>query len=319
MVGKHYMVVVGALLGVLINGGCDDTEQYDEVRARAATVNGFALNGFALNGFALNGFALNGFALNGTENAPEAIELRSMVLPGVFKSKEIWIDDGNLHARRKDDVRSGDELEGAMIHFDIEENGHKKKKRTLRLNSIELLAGSEIWTYDVEVRTEDSQWTPLCRDSEGEPTRALLIDGAWDRTSGERIASGLESATFACRDAALAKCVELGYRPSKELGGESLEDVHQACTRMIRADYCGDATSHTVNGTPIHVLDQLGVQLQDLVMDYSVEAEWGPDGATCLNLENTRIADIELDCAPPPCGESFASGGVLQSGSLQAP
>ena len=88
---------------------------------------------------------------------------------------------------------------------------------------------------------------------------------------------------------------------------------------MIRADYCGDGTSSTVNGVGIHVLDQLGIQEEALDLDYAVEAEWGPDGATCLNLANTRLSDVTPDCAPPPCGESFASGGVLQSGTIAAP
>ena len=37
----------------------------------------------------------------------------------------------------------------------------------------------------------------------------------------------------------------------------SLASYHQACTRMARADYCGDGTSHTQDGTWIEYYDKL--------------------------------------------------------------
>ena len=85
---------------------------------------------------------------------------------------------------------------------------------------------------------------------------------------------------------------------------------------MVRADYCGDGVTHTTNGTPIHVLDALGVQTVDAGVNYVVEAEWGPDGATCLNGSNTRHADQNIECDIPACGSSFASGGLIQSGKV---
>jgi hypothetical protein len=122
--------------------------------------------------------------------------------------------------------------------------------------------------------------------------------------------------TFACRTAALAKCVEFGYRPWSVKSGTSLADHHQACTRMVRADYCGTGQAHTVSGTPVHVLDKLGVQTADPNVPYVVEAEWGPNGATCLNPANTRLPNQAIGCNLPTCGGSFASGGLIQSGKL---
>ena len=49
---------------------------------------------------------------------------------------------------------------------------------------------------------------------------------------------------------------------------------------------------------------------------YAVEAEWGPDGATCLNGSNARHPELNIACDIPACGASFASGGLIQSGKM---
>jgi len=48
-----------------------------------------------------------------------------------------------------------------------------------------------------------------------------------------------------------------GYKPWKVVNGQSLWAYHQACTRMMRADYCGDGRPHTREGTPIYIDDRL--------------------------------------------------------------
>ena len=50
---------------------------------------------------------------------------------------------------------------------------------------------------------------------------------------------------------------------------------------MLRADYCGDGTPHTVNGTLINLYDNASVQAD--AESWPVDAEWGPDGALCVN------------------------------------
>ena len=51
--------------------------------------------------------------------------------------------------------------------------------------------------------------------------------------------------------------MELGYKPWKTVGGVSLRDHHQTCTRVLRADYCGNGVSHTQDGTLINIWDTL--------------------------------------------------------------
>lgn len=87
---------------------------------------------------------------------------------------------------------------------------------------------------------------------------------------------------------------------------------------MVRADYCGNGQAHTVSGTPIHVLDKLGIQTQSPDTPYDVEAEWGPNGAVCLNPDFMRLGKHAPGCSIPTCSNtSFASGGLLQSGKLK--
>lgn len=62
----------------------------------------------------------------------------------------------------------------------------------------------------------------LCLDSNGNRTDTLLIGEAWNPTTGAKITpKPSNTITLACRTAALAKCVEFGYRPSIPTCGAS--------------------------------------------------------------------------------------------------
>jgi hypothetical protein len=151
----------------------------------------------------------------------------------------------------------------------------------------------DIYLYDLSYREKTSDvWLPYC----GSPgVTALPLENYWDQQSGDRIDDD-NVITFACSNAVLAKCALWGYRPwatadscegkkKKEVCSEiSLQDHHQACTRMARADYCGDGHAATVDGTLIDIWDGLQDPMQTPFTDWPVEAEWGPDGATCLNF-----------------------------------
>jgi ADYC domain-containing protein len=128
-------------------------------------------------------------------------------------------------------------------------------------------------------------WTVPCSPVEA----TVALNGAWDTTSdsrwgGSKITDDPNVMTFACINAALGKCAAdgrpntLGYAPWRtsyhwewhctpppdamsppsctwEVASIDYVDEHQACTRMIRADYCGDGTPHTLAGTDIEVYD----------------------------------------------------------------
>ena len=122
-----------------------------------------------------------------------------------------------------------------------------------------------------------------------------------------------------CTAGAQAKCIRFGYRPWHA----AMVDLHAACVRMVRADYCGDGTPHTRNGTRISLWDRRGILAAgDPWPGLSFEAAWSPEGAVCI--ARTRIPDVAtLDqvLAECPrlrsarngsaCTESSAPGAIL--------
>ena len=149
---------------------------------------------------------------------------------------------------------------------------------------------------------------PLCGvAADGTPVQAIPLAGAWDDSAGTPTggahADDAGVFTFACEGYALAKCVELGYAPwrtvtecdgADDCAARSLSPFHQACTRMLRADYCGDGTATTRDGTRVDLWDDFGIQT-DGAPTWDLEAEWSPAGAVCV--EETRWPTIEDDGA----------------------
>ena len=281
---------------------------------------GMQLNGFQLNSFRLNSFRLNGYWLGPSDQ--NNIKLAQAHFAGGPKITQAWLVGGELHvATELGDEVSGGQLGGAQLVFDMIKDGVYMPGESAKIVSAKLLEGtSDVWLYDLLVQDEKDQWQPLCVDKNNAPTEAILLTDLWDPTTGSRISPRPSGAvTLACRGAALAKCVEWGYAPWRVHDGVSLAETHQACTRAVRADYCGDGTPHTVNGVEIHVKDPLGIQKEDLSIPHVVEAEWGPGGALCLNDENTRLADANVECDLPACDAAFLDKGKLQTGKLTGP
>jgi hypothetical protein len=175
----------------------------------------------------------------------------------------------------------------------------------LRIDGVSTLTGdnADVTTYAVSAELADG-WIPLCgNEPDGSATLALVVPGTWNLTTGAWSDDGTKF-SLACRHASVAKCVEFGYK--SWLG---FADHHHACVRMLRADYCGDGTPHTVNGTEINLYDDAGVQTD--AEAWPVDAEWGPDGALCVNHHR---GGTQPSCYAAKysatCG-SFSSGALL--------
>jgi ADYC domain-containing protein len=118
--------------------------------------------------------------------------------------------------------------------------------------------------------------------------------------------------------------VRFGYQPWKMAADRRpMRDYYNACTRLVRADYCGDGRSFTRDGTSIDVWDSVGIQTPDTGDDpaYSFEAGWGADGAVCVARtripENIILETLKISCprlaAMPVCdeGSARAAGALL--------
>ncbi len=118
----------------------------------------------------------------------------------------------------------------------------------------------------------ETEQGPLCGTVDGASVAVIPLAGSWSAQSAWS-SGGL---TMACVDGAIGKCVVWGYHPWEA----GMRDLHQACVRMVRADYCGDGVGHTRDGTAIDVWDTKGILVREDVPGMTLEAEWGSDGAT---------------------------------------
>ncbi len=156
----------------------------------------------------------------------------------------------------------------------------------------------EVYLYSVNYQDpNNSQWHNLCQPDADNLAQAMLLSGEWDET-GTHIDNN--KVTVACTSGVLAKCVRWGYKPWQTVQGVSLRDYHQTCTRMARADYCGNGISHTKDGSAIDLYDRLGIQQPEPQENREMifEAAWGVDGSVLL--ARTRypegLAQLKKEC-----------------------
>jgi hypothetical protein len=129
----------------------------------------------------------------------------------------------------------------------------------------------------------------LCEpDAKGERW-AFPLKGQWD-ANGRRISD--QGFTLTCSAGAQGKCVRFGYKPWKQTpDGIPLADYHQACVRLVRADYCGGQGT-TRDGMLIDIYDRLGIQRpadEAERQGLRFEAAWNPEGAVCV--AHTRVPE----------------------------
>jgi ADYC domain-containing protein len=288
------------------------SEQYGE------SLNGESLNGESLNGESLNGESLNGESLNGPNTGVFTIwtSLDGVTLNGLSLSSTS-LDASVFSGTYGGTTFTGTDMIGATFHA-MRGNGHDV---LLRVSSVRLpVAPATAWFYYVDYLEDDGEWYPACK-KQGEILASVPINGVWDHHWGEpgggaHLTDDPTKFTFACeKTGAIAKCVVDGYEPWSTFNGVQLAHHHEACVRLLRADYCGDGTSYTKNGRLINLYDGIGVQLD--TDDWGFEAEWTPDGAPCVTSHHR--ATVDIPCYDPAleqtCGQldHFNSGTLLMN------
>lgn len=159
---------------------------------------------------------------------------------------------------------------------------------------------SDIQLYSLSI--EDPQtghWRNACRPDAAGRRFGFPLAGIWT-ADGRHLHSDTEF-SITCLAGAEAKCVRLGYKPwAKSRDGTPLWDYHQACTRLLRSDYCGNGHSRTRDGTLVDIYDRIGIQSDDPAAGMSFEAAWGPNGAICVRrprfTDLTSLARIARQC-----------------------
>jgi len=287
--------------GMSLNGMSLNGMSLNGMSLNGMSLNGMSLNGMSLNGMSLNGMSLNGMSLNG-------MSLNGSQLTGVTSSGQTLSGAGLVGARLNGIISNGASL-------------------PMRVDSAAILPApnADVWGYAVSYRVDDGIWRSLCGTSAGAPVLAIPLAGTWNYgvgATGGAWSSTPGTFTFACRGTALSKCVELGYKPWKTVSGTSLRNHHQTCTRMLRADYCGNGQPGTLNGWQVNLYDKIGVQADtENGATWVFEAEWSSSGAVCVDeyraLELVVAGDLPtcaLEKVTGTCGSiGFPTGVLIKS------
>ncbi len=265
--------------------GAEPLAAGDILEGQGVQLQGVQLQGPVLQGPVLQGVQLQGPVLQG-------INFNGVSFQGVTSAQSVVLVGGELVAVNS---TGSQPVSGALIGATFSAALSNGSTLSVRIDDITPTAEADIFEYTV-VYHDGTGYVNLCGYENGAPVKALALSGAWDMTSGTPTGgSHIDDPsmfTFACKNAVLAKCVIMGYAPWREMvecfrgscSEVSMRHSHQACTRMMRADYCGDGMPHTQNGTTINVWDNLNLQTKDtqLPVTWTNEAEWGSSGALCI-------------------------------------
>ncbi len=333
----HRTLIVALTLSFIAVPGCDEDPRVseglltaeeaaelaerEEVTFRKIHDNGEVLNGRELNGKRLNGKRLNGKRLNGKRL--NGVNLLGTLLQSFHRNT----NDSQVVAYNPvtEENVEGAGLEDAEFEIDTDENDSvdQADERIRITNVTQSVSQTDVYFNMVEYfKTPDNVWESMCEDGAGNPVEAIALTSVWDPDTGADL-DDPDGFTWACRGAALAKCVEWGYRRWGTHNSTSLKNYHKACTRMVRGDYCGDGTVHTVNGTPIDIADDIGVNTHDTVAGqdgWAIEAKWGVNGAVCLNNPRKVTWDHnDVGCSIPYCNsdQNDFEGGLLMTVTQQ--
>jgi hypothetical protein len=248
---------------------------------------GWAAQGFNSQGIQAQGFQAQGVSVHGV--LASGVDPQSVALRGVSQEEatawmagaanELLLPDQIVLVQLDQGVLTGlsaagellrdQDLVGLTIPFGSNDG------RTVWIDLTAVAPHPDV--SDLPLYTLQYEGESLCAEGKG----GLFVPGVWDETGAQhgRLLSGKRAinSTFSCLAGVIAKCVVWGYRPWTQ-GAE----IHQVCTRMARADYCGDGVPHTENGTTIDLFDTRGIQTPVQNDGLTFEAGWDANGAVCV-------------------------------------
>ena len=190
----------------------------------------------------------------------------------------VEVQGGTLRGTRADGTLvEGSSLVGTVLYF--------RSGLVLRIDNVTSSRG--LIRYRVSQRDHHGEWQTVCPPDSTGSVETYFLQGDWDARG--RYWPERNGFSLACVSSAAGKCLQLGYLPWRR----ELLPAFQACTRMVRADYCGDGRSFTREGVVIDVSDDLGIQFPEPAPGMQFEAAWSPDGAICVH--HTRLGQPLAD------------------------
>jgi len=304
-----------------------NTEEYNANILNANILNANILNANILNANILNANILN--SAQATVTRTEALLANHVTFVGGVAASvtlggaainNVAVDDGMLTGVLSTDnteLGAASDFKGAVFKGRLSDSSDID----MRIDDVVYDSSYGLSWYKISMSVDYGySWGPLCPAGGG----AIALPNLW-AANGQRVIDA-SLFTLACDGAALAKCFKWGYDlnarkvESDGLGNsksQSLADWHQACTRLVTADYCGDGVSHTRTGTPIDIYDNLSIQTRDGSLG-TTEADWAVDGGHCIR--HTRWVDAtglgnDYDYVVAHCPSRLASSDVASCGT----
>ncbi|QEL24753.1 hypothetical protein FQV39_20790 [Bosea sp. F3-2] len=176
----------------------------------------------------------------------------------------------------------------------------------------------EIRLFELLRQDEAGEWRSICNKAYDGRTSALVMGDPRDPT---RI-------TITCAAGNYGKCARFGYAPWRQApDGRPMELWHQACLKMLPAEYGGNGVPHTVNGMKIDIFDFIGINTPDSEDEMPFEAGWTPNGAVCVAHARVpkvaTLADVAAAFPALPTGSEHctqeaarAAGALVLNRSL---
>ncbi len=268
----------------------------DEAAADTRLQEGRVWQGRVWQGRVWQGRVWQGRVFQGTDAAAstiEAVRLDNAVVEGLtLNGSEL---QGSLPGRT---LRGADFVGATVVQRDLDGSQFESTITAVQPDPQD----PEIQLFTVTVKNPSTgEEESFCDPDPWGGQYATIVAGRWN-WNGDHVNVDSER-MFACTSGVVAKCARWGYKPWKTVSGRSLLPYHQACTRMARADYCGDGVTHTEDGTAIDVYDDLGIQIRSpfsLTSPMLFDAAWTTQGAYCMTkdrwLKLSTLASVTLDC-----------------------
>jgi len=328
---KNPMTII--LSTLLLLAGCDAGPADIPVESSSQNLSIWEVLNMKQFAFDLVGRGLNGTHLNGDDLAERmlvSVSLVGVVMPK-GSPKDLTLSATLFKGAQAKGKKPGHRDAVGAVFTGYLDDGTTLK---LRIDDSFHTVGTSSTFYRFAVSYQAKEgWLPLCGvDDSGLPVLAMPLNGTWEYREGIEGGGGWTNSyalfTFACEGFVLAKCVEMGYEPwaegkicDSEGNGSDCEKAtlqarHQACARALRADYCGDGQSHTVDGLVVNLYDGIGIRLDS--DDWNMEAEWDDDGALCMvsqRLPALPAPACMVGLASPDCGQPdhFEQGTLLMT------
>ena len=283
-------------------------ETQTEMRLQGTQLQGIQLLGTQLQNMTIVGFQLTGATFNGA-----ALD-------------NLRLDKGELVAEQNQVTLRGTALAGAHVVGQV----HNTATNPVTTAAVDyqitaivaessgndpLMTGSTyLYTLAQNVDGTGTYQTACPADTDGNHV-AIPLAATWNE-HGDRVESSTLF-TFGCTSGAIAKCYRWGYRPWVTGHGD-LVALHWTCTRLARADYCGNGTTHTHENTQINVWDNApapgpiqhhGTTPSGMVF----EAGWNTGGAVCLSHSRWLLGGLIIAAL---CPDRLVAPNLLLGGTV---